>query len=143
MSAIDPPTDAATTRGGSDYLYAFRDGWIKSATDHWQRFDYQYDKRGLQTSWKVTDTSESPQKTREITRTYLPSGALEERVGQKDLGQGVQPEYTYAYEYNRNGLLTLLHDQRKHRRTLFSYDDAGRTTAAPQRVLGRSRSCIS
>jgi YD repeat-containing protein len=41
----------------------------------------------------------------------------------------------YGYEYNRNGRLTLLHDRRKNRRTLFSYDDADRMLDADEKAF--------
>jgi RHS repeat-associated protein len=133
VTAIDPPTTELTPPAAARTTYThFDTGWIKSASDHWQTFDYDYDKRGLQTAWKVTETRPATGFTREIERLYWPSGALHERSGRKNLGQGVQPEYTYAYEYNRNGLLTLLVDERLDRETEFTYDDADRMLDADE-----------
>jgi RHS repeat-associated protein len=89
--------------------------------------------RGLQTVWRVTD--DATQNVRRIDRSYWPSGALHERTGQKRLGGTESPEYTYRYEYDRNGSLSLLRDERKDRTTTFSYDDADRQTLADEQAF--------
>ena len=137
VDTIDPPRDFATNptpdpAARTSYTH-FATGWIRSAHDHYQDFDYDYDKRGLQKLWRVTDDATG--NVRRIDRSYWPSGALKERTGQKRLDGTESPEYTYLYEYDHNGSLSLLRDERKDRTTTFGYDDADRQTLADEQAF--------
>ena len=137
VDTIDPPRDFVAhptppLAARTTYTH-FATGWIRSAHDHYQDFDYDYDKRGLQALWRVTD--DATQNVRRVDRLYWPSGALKERTGQKRLSGVESPEYTYTYEYDPNGSLASMHDDRKNRTTTLAYDDADRQTLADEQAF--------
>jgi RHS repeat-associated protein len=75
---------------------------------------YDYDRQGNQTLWSATPksgTTADPTKTRQVARTYYPSGQLKKRVGTIAAGSSAETKRSHDYFYNRNGSLIRFQDK--------------------------------
>ena len=96
-----------------------------------QTTSYDYDARGYQTSWESVSKLDGETETREVSRTYYPSGQLESRVGSRD-GQGATRTHSYFYDPNRS--MVRFNDEydsdpAPEQTTRLCYDNADRVRA--------------
>ena len=123
----------------------FDNGWVRSSTDpdatdasgagkhaYGERQLYDYDRRGLQTSWKTkanrsaTDDGEGGPFARETTRDYYPSGKVRQRTATPFSPGPTPSSRIWGYGYDQNRQLTSITDNQNPGPYAMSYDRAGR-----------------
>ena len=127
ISSIYSPYKIGGTKGRPTTYTHYDTGWVRTSTDNVASpptFSYDYDGRGLQTTWEGTPNGSTPRRRTE--RTYWPNGLLKRRVA-RDL-RNDQESRTYDYEYNQNRSLTRMADVNRNRVTVYGFDNLERQT---------------